>query len=118
MTNAEAAVPVLVIPAFGTVEIAEWVQHAIVAARPGHCLVVAGIVRIPSRERRQRGGWQFSLSHWGRPPVPVSMHALKRDAEAQVARVQLMSRTRDLGDDGVFAALIQALAAFGDGVEA
>ncbi|HSH80284.1 MAG TPA: hypothetical protein VLA19_17290 [Herpetosiphonaceae bacterium] len=56
MTNAEAAVPVLVIPAFGTVEIAKWVQHAIVAARPGHCLIVVGIVRIPSRERRQRGG--------------------------------------------------------------
>ena len=115
MTNTDVAIPVRVIRALGTLRIAEVGQWARAAAEAGHCLVVAGIVPVIHFSPRQHQGWQFSLSHWGRPPVVVSMHQYKRDADAQVRRVHAASAHRDLGNDAAFAALIQELAAFGDG---
>ncbi len=115
MTNTDKPVPVRVIRAAGTVDIAAVVQRAAVAATVGHCHVIAGIVSIPHFPPRFHRAWRVSLSHWGRPPVAVSMHRLRRDAEAQMGRAYRANSERDLRDDVVFAALIQDLAAFGDG---
>ncbi len=104
-----------VVLAFGTTEIEEAVQRATLVAAVGRCLIVDGLVPIIRRPPTQHGGWQFRLSHWGRPPVVVSMHRLRRDAEAQMGRVYRANSERDLRDEAAFAALIQALAAFGDG---
>ncbi len=114
MTNAGGTVPVRVIRAVGTIAIAEAVQRATEAATAGRCHVVAGIVFIGHRPSAQHGGWQFSLSHWGRPPVVLSRHRLKQHVGVQVARVRRALRERDLSDAAAFAALIQELAAFGD----
>ncbi len=115
MTDADETVPVRVIRAAGTIQIAKAVREALAAAAAGHCHVVAGLLPSSHGPLRQRDYWQFSLSHWGRPPVVVSVHRYKRDAEAQVAHVQRMSGKRDLCDEAVFAALVKTLAAFGDG---
>ncbi len=115
MTKADETVPVRVVRAAGTVRIAEAVQRATEAAAAGECVLVAGLVFIAYQAPRQPHAWQFSLSHWGRPPVVVSVHRLKRAAEAQVERVNRASGTRDVRDDATFATLIQELAAFGDG---
>jgi hypothetical protein len=90
-------------------------QQATHNAAVGRCLVVAGVVFLAYRTSTHPLAWQVSLSHWGRPPVVVSRHQIKRDAKAQVARVRRICRTRDLRDVAVFAALIQELAAFSDG---
>ncbi len=115
MNKADKANAVRVIRAYGTVEIDSALQQATVFAAVGRCVLVAGVVFISYHSASQPPAWQFRLSHWGRPPVGVSVHRYKRDAEAQVRRVELMSRQRDLQDDAVFAALVGALAAFGDG---
>ncbi len=115
MTSTDGLVPVRVLLAFGTVEIDAAVLRATLVAAAGRCLVVAGLVPIIRRPPTQHGGWQFRLSHWGRPSVVVSMHRLRRDAEAQMGRVYRANSERDLCDEAAFAALIQALAAFGDG---
>ncbi|HSH79251.1 MAG TPA: hypothetical protein VLA19_12060 [Herpetosiphonaceae bacterium] len=96
-------------------EIDAAVQRAVEAATAGRCLLVAGLVFIGRRLPSQHTSWQFSLSHWGRPPVIVSMHWLRRDAEAQLERVQLLNRAHGLRDDAAFAALVTTLAAFSDG---
>ncbi len=103
------------IRAAGTIAIAEAVQAATEAAAAGRCVIIAGLVSSAYRSLGQQQAWQFSLSHWGRLPVVVSVHRYKRNAEAQVVRVNRASRERDLRDDAAFAALIQELAAFGDG---
>ena len=115
MTNADTTPVVRVIRAAGTDAIAAAVEQATTAATAGQCVIVAGLVPLHRRPPWAYGGWQFSLSHWGRLPVVVSVHRRKREAAAQVERVQLLSRRRDLRDDAVFAAFIQELAAFGDG---
>ncbi len=115
MTNADNTVPTRVILAFGTMEIDAAVQRATLVAAAGRCVLVAGLVFTAYHPPRQHRGWQFRLSHWARPPVVVSMHRLRREAEAQMGRVYRANSERDLRDDGVFAALIQELAAFGDG---
>ncbi len=115
MTNTDRPVPVRVLPALGTIDIAEAVQRARGVATVGRCIVVVGVVFTTYHPPRLHRGWQFRLSHWGRPPVAVSMHRLRRDAEAQMGRVYRANSERDLSDDTVFAALIQELAAFGDG---
>ncbi len=123
MNDANTIVPVRVVRALGTVGIAEALQRATEAATAGRCHVVAGIVPIIHAPPTQHSRWQFSLSHWGQPPIAVSMHRYKRDAEAQVVRVYTAATRRELRDAAVFAALIQELAAFGnrelgaDGVE-
>ncbi len=115
MSNADQVAQPRVVLAFGTMEIDAAVQRATLVAAAGRCLVVAGLVPIIRRPPTQHRGWQFRLSHWGRPPVVVSMHRLRREAEAQMGRVHRANSERDLRDDAVFAALIQELAAFGDG---
>ncbi len=114
MTNADDTVPVHVIRAAGTIAIAEAVQGATEAAAAGRCVLIAGLVPRAYHAPGQQQAWQFSLSRWGQPPVVVSGHHYKRDAEAQVRRVQAATAHRDLRDDAVFAALIHELAAFGD----
>ncbi|HSH80763.1 MAG TPA: hypothetical protein VLA19_19720 [Herpetosiphonaceae bacterium] len=115
MNKLDETAPVRVIRAAGTLQIAKAVQEATVAATTGHCHLVAGLLPHSHAPPRREGGWEFSLSHWGRPPVVVSMHRYKRDAEAQVVRVYRASGARDLRDDDAFAALVTTLAAFGDG---
>ena len=115
MTDADEAIPVRVLPAFGAIDIAAAIQRARVVAEVGRCIVVAGVVFTAYRPPRPHRGWQFRLSHWGRPPVAVSMHRLRRDAEAQMGRVYHANSERDLRDEVAIAALIQALAAFSDG---
>jgi len=95
-------------------EIDEAVQRAGVAAAAGHCYIVAGITSFPRRAPAQYAGWRFSLSRCGQAPVVISLHRLKRDAEAQLERVYLAGRKRDLSNDEVFEAFTQELAAFGD----
>ena len=115
MTTSDTTPVVRVLRAAGTDAIAAAVQQATTFAAVGQCVVVAGLVFISTHSPRKPHAWQFSLSHWGREPVVVSVHRYKRDAEEQVVRVQLMSRKRDLRDDAAFAALVEALAAYGDG---
>ncbi|HSH82715.1 MAG TPA: hypothetical protein VLA19_29635 [Herpetosiphonaceae bacterium] len=115
MTKADETVPVRVVRAAGTVRIAEAVQRATEAAAAGECVLVAGLVPRAYHTPGQQQAWQFSLSRWGWPPIVVSVHHYKRDAEAQVVRVNRASGTRDVRDDATFATLIQELAAFGDG---
>ncbi len=112
MSNADGTALPRVVFAYGTMEIDEAVQGAGVAAATGRCYVVAGITSIPRRPPMRYGGWRFSLSRCGQPPVVISLHRFRRDAEAQMARVYWASRERDLGDDGVFETFIQELAAF------
>ncbi|HSH81852.1 MAG TPA: hypothetical protein VLA19_25275 [Herpetosiphonaceae bacterium] len=114
MSNADGAALPRVVLAYGTIEIDAAVQRAGVAAAAGRCHIVAGITSIPRRAPAQYAGWRFSLSRCGQPPVVISVHRLKRDAEAQLVRVHRASRERDLSDDGVFEAFIQELTEFGD----
>ena len=115
MTNTDGTVPVHVVRAAGTLQIDAAVQQATAFAAAGQCVVVAGIVFISTQSPRKPHAWQFRLSHWGRPPLVVSVHRYRRDAEAQLARVTLLSRQHNLRDYTAFAAPVGALAAFGDG---
>ena len=115
MNKPDETARVRVIPAYGTVEIDAVVARAVVAGSGGRCYIVAGMVFIARRPRTDHTSWQFSLSHWGRPPVVVSMHRLRRDGEAQMRHVYHAAVERDLRDDDAFAALTQELAAFSDG---
>ncbi len=103
--------PVQVIVARGTFDVAAALE---MAAATDRCIVVAGLVPITYRTAGRRQRWQFSLSHWGRPAVIVSVHWYKRDAEMQVSRVYAVSVNRDLCDGATFATLIEELATFGD----
>ena len=96
------------------IDIAGAVQRATVATTARRCILVAGLIFTAYHQPRLYRGWQFRLSHCGRPPVIVSMHRLRSDAEAQMGRVYRANRAHDLRNDAVFAALIQELAAFGD----
>ncbi len=114
MKKADEIVPVRVLRAAGAMQIDAAVQQATALAAVGQCVVVAGIVYIKSHSPSHPRVWQFRLSHWGQPPIVVSIHRLRRGAEAQMARVQLLSRKRDPRDAAAFAALVTTLAAFGD----
>ena len=111
--DGRATRPTVVI-AKGTIDIAAAVQNATAAAAAGRCVIVAGIVFNAGRWPRKWKHWQFSLSPWGQPPIPVSRHHYLRDAEAQARRVLAATHRRDLCDGGTFAAFIQELAVFGD----
>ena len=115
MTDADTTVPVDVIRACGTMEIEAAVRRGRVAAGAGTCMLIAGIAYVGYRPGAPRQHWQFHLSHWGQPPVVVSSHRLRRDAEAQMERLLLLNRARDLHGDATCAALVRTLAVFSDG---
>ncbi len=114
MNNPDETASVRVVRAAGSIQITTAVQQATKAAAAGQCVLVAGIIFISNHSPRTPHAWQFSLSHWGREPVVISVHRYKHATAAQLGRVKLMSRKHDLRDDTAFAALVGALAAYGD----
>ena len=98
-----------VIVGLGTLSLDQALQRARELDPGRKAAMVVGIVRHPNTPC-----WWVCIARCGRDVRWVSAHRLRREAEAQVMRVQRAVGQGALWDDGVFVQLLNQLMAEGD----